>query len=84
VGQSIQDNSVQPPSVLVSELLDYIEEGFETHGKKILEHVVSKHRLQAFSPEYFRKKGGLFSYSQENLEAARKVLNPFKEGDLFY
>lgn len=83
VGQSIQDNSVQPPSVLVSELLDCIEEGFETPGKKILEHVVSKHRLQAFSPEYFRKKGDLFSYSRENLEAARKVLNPFKEGRPF-
>ncbi|MFB3926909.1 MAG: exodeoxyribonuclease V subunit gamma, partial [Syntrophales bacterium] len=30
LGQSHQDNSVRPPSVLVSELLDYIEQGFET------------------------------------------------------
>ncbi len=59
VGQSIQDNSIRPPSVLVSELLDYIEEGFEVPGEKILEHIVTKHRLQAFSPEYFRKKGKL-------------------------
>ena len=55
VGQSIQDNSLRPPSVLVSELLDYIDQGYETPGKEILEQVVTKHRLQAFSPEYFRK-----------------------------
>ena len=29
VGQSIEDNSLIPPSVLVSELLDYIKQGFE-------------------------------------------------------
>jgi exodeoxyribonuclease V gamma subunit len=83
VGQSIQDNSIRPPSVLVSELLDYIEEGFEVPGKEILEHVVTKHRLQAFSPEYFRKKGKLLSYSRENFEAAKKALDPDKEGKLF-
>ena len=56
VGQSIQDNSPRPPSVLVSELLDYIDQGYELQEGKILEHVVVKHRLQAFSPEYFKKK----------------------------
>ncbi len=70
VGQSIQDNSRIPPSVLVSELLDTIEKGFEMPGKNILEHVVSVHRLQAFSPHYFKKDGRLFSYSEENRDAA--------------
>lgn len=28
VGQSVRDNSLAPPSVLVSELLDYVEQGF--------------------------------------------------------
>ena len=71
VGQSIQDNSPRPPSVLVSELLDYIDQGYELQEGKILEHVVIKHRLQAFSPEYFKKSEKLFSYSAENYEAAR-------------
>ena len=71
VGQSIQDNSPRPPSVLVSELLDYIDQGYEFQGGKILEHVVVKHRLQAFSPEYFKKSEKLISYSEENYEAAR-------------
>ena len=79
VGQSIQDNSIRPPSVLVSELLDTIDEGFKIQGEKILEHIVISHHLQAFSPEYFRKEGRLFSYSQENLEAALKALVPLKE-----
>jgi exodeoxyribonuclease V gamma subunit len=70
VGQSIQDNSRIPPSVLVSELLDTIEKGFELPGKNILEHLVTVHRLQAFSPQYFQKDSGLFSYSEENREAA--------------
>jgi exodeoxyribonuclease V gamma subunit len=73
VGQSIQDNSRMPPSVLVSELLDTIEKGFELPGKKIREHVVHYHRLQAFSPHYFKKDSTLFSYSTENCDAAAFV-----------
>ncbi len=70
VGQSIQDNSRIPPSVLVSELLDTIEKGFVLPGKNILAHLVTDHRLQAFSPQYFRKDSGFFSYSEENRDAA--------------
>ncbi|MBW1678702.1 MAG: exodeoxyribonuclease V subunit gamma [Deltaproteobacteria bacterium] len=74
VGQSIQDNSPIPPSVVVSELGDYIEPGFEFPGKNIIEWVTTKHRLQAFSPEYFKKGGKLFSYSEDNCRAARYSL----------
>ncbi|MCP4107255.1 MAG: exodeoxyribonuclease V subunit gamma [Desulfobacteraceae bacterium] len=80
VGQSIQDNSIIPPSVLVSELTDYIENGFEIPGKNILEdHIIVKHRLQAFNPEYFRqavsiRQPVLFSYSEENKQAAQCLL----------
>ena len=84
VGQSIQDNSLRPPSVLVSELLDTIDEGFKITDKEILEPIVIRHHLQAFSPEYFRKKGRLFSYSRENLEAALKALVPLEREAAFY
>ncbi len=68
-GQSMRDNSTLPPSVLVSELLDYLERGFELPEKNLLaDLVVTKHRLQPFSPEYY-KGGRLFSYSQENCGA---------------
>ncbi|MBK7552082.1 MAG: exodeoxyribonuclease V subunit gamma [Syntrophaceae bacterium] len=69
-GQSIQDNSERPPSVVVSELLDYVEQGFEIPGMAdIRDALVVKHRLQAFSPEYFRG-GALYSYSAENAAGA--------------
>lgn len=69
-GQSIQDNSPRPPSVLVSELLDSIDQGFAIRDvKDIRDAIVVKHRLQAFSPEYFQG-GGLYSYSAENAAAA--------------
>jgi exodeoxyribonuclease V gamma subunit len=74
VGQSIQDNSPVPPSVLVSELMDYIEQGFEIEGGKIRDRIVTKHRLQAFSPEYFKGNKQLFSYSEVNRQAAGCLL----------
>ena len=46
VGQSVRDNSVLPPSVVVSELLDIMDESTAAA-------VVTRHPLQPFSPEYF-------------------------------
>ena len=66
VGQNIQDNSRIPPSVLVSELIDYLKDGYGCPEDQILTH----HPLQAFSPEYFRTRSPLFSYSAENRRAA--------------
>jgi exodeoxyribonuclease V gamma subunit len=58
VGQSIRDNSKLPPSVLVSELLDY------TGGR------ITQHKLQPFNATYFEKDSALFSYSAENCAAS--------------
>lgn len=65
-GQDIRDNSERPPSVLVSELLDYMG------GGRGIDGVTVKHALQAFNPRYFQK-GGLVSYSRENFAAARSL-----------
>jgi exodeoxyribonuclease V gamma subunit len=72
IGQSIRDNSKAPPSVLVSELLDYIAQAFDLSGNDILKDlVVVQHRLQAFSPTYFKSEDPrLFSYSAENCHAS--------------
>ncbi len=70
MGQNIQDNSRIPPSVLVSELLDTIEKGFDLPGGEIRKRIVNVHRLQAFSPQYFKEDARLFSYSEENRDAA--------------
>ncbi|ACF11435.1 exodeoxyribonuclease V, gamma subunit [Chlorobaculum parvum NCIB 8327] len=70
VGQSVRDNSPLPPSVLVSELLDAVERGFEfPDGEDASSRLVVQHRLQGFSPAYFTKGSPLFSYSVENFRA---------------
>jgi exodeoxyribonuclease V gamma subunit len=77
VGQSARDNSEIPPSVVVSELMDSISQGFTLpdDGPPILEHLCFRHRLQAFSPSYFSDGSKLFSYSGENLAALKARRN---------
>jgi exodeoxyribonuclease V gamma subunit len=83
VGQSIRDNSDIPPSVVVSELLDVIEESFvippldgqRRDGNTVRPLVVTRHPLQPFSPHYFgaRKDQRLFSYARHYCEGARAL-----------
>ena len=86
VGQSAEDNSPSPPSTLVSELMDYLEENFEFPGiatEDVQERLVIKHRLQAFSPVYFKGGEKYFSYSQENLDGSVQKLSPSTLPSLF-
>jgi exodeoxyribonuclease V gamma subunit len=81
IGQDVRDNTPIPPSVLVSELVDYIQEGFYSENGEICDQLVTQHRLQAFSPEYFRHETPdtrLFSYSEHYCGAARHLLGERK------
>jgi len=70
VGQSIRDNSELPPSVLVSELLDAIDRGFDFQaGESAASNLVVRHPLQGFNPRYFTEGSPLFSYSADNCRA---------------
>jgi exodeoxyribonuclease V gamma subunit len=69
LGQSIRDNSAIPPSVVVSELLDYVEQGFNLPR----EQLVTRHRLQAFHQTYFQLDERLFSFSAENCHACQSA-----------
>uniref|UniRef100_A0A831U1N0 Exodeoxyribonuclease V subunit gamma n=1 Tax=Geobacter metallireducens TaxID=28232 RepID=A0A831U1N0_GEOME len=69
-GQSIRDNSTLPPSVLVEEFLDYLGRRFTDGSPDFPASLVTRHRLQPFSPAYFTGAGTLFSYSEENRRAA--------------
>jgi exodeoxyribonuclease V gamma subunit len=71
IGQSIKDNSALPPSVLVSELLDYLDRAIEMPDQKLAkEFLVTKHRLHPFNVDYFSEGDeGLFSYSVDNCRA---------------
>jgi len=71
-GQNDRDNSGMPPSVVVSELIDYVRRGFVLEGTRDTPpDIVTRHRLQAFSEEYFTGSADtrLFSYSTENRDA---------------
>jgi len=70
VGRSIRDNAEQPPSVLISQLRDYLAAGWRLDGQedndyeKLLAALTTEHPLQPFSPRYF-DGSGLFTYARE-------------------
>ncbi|MBE0439954.1 MAG: exodeoxyribonuclease V subunit gamma [Gammaproteobacteria bacterium] len=66
VGASIRDNAPIPPSVLVSDLRDLINQSFSTEqGQELWEQLLTKHPLQAFSQRYFNNSDPtLFSFDQ--------------------
>lgn len=68
-GQSMRDDTTLPPSVLVSELLDYVNK----MGVK-QDDLVTCHRLQPFHPSYFGQESTLNSYCLENFHAARQLI----------
>lgn len=76
VGRSIADNEEIPPSIVVSELLDYLDQSCALPKEKnAREFFVTEHRLQAFSPRYFDGDERLFSYSEANAAASRGRLS---------
>ncbi|MDJ0887220.1 MAG: exodeoxyribonuclease V subunit gamma [Desulfobacterales bacterium] len=75
-GFDLHDHSVRPPSVVVSELIDYLQEGFGCSEADL----VVEHRLQAFSPAYFQPEATRhFSYDRHHARSARKMAASVKE-----
>jgi len=73
-GQSCGDNSIIPPSLLVSELMEVVRARFRPEGTFEINRFPTRHRLQPFNPAYFnRSDPALFSYSREHLAAARST-----------
>ena len=79
VGRSQRDNQVQPPSVLVSQLRDYLAAGW---GPEVIVARTTEHPLQPFSRAYFeppregRAGAGLFTYASEWRAAHDDTLGP--------
>jgi exodeoxyribonuclease V gamma subunit len=84
IGRSAVHNKRLPPSVVVSELLDYAGQAFVFPGNSRAEDfLVREHPLHGFSPRYFLDEAHrqdadvtkrLCSYSAANAEAARSIL----------
>jgi exodeoxyribonuclease V gamma subunit len=82
-GYSPRDQSESNPSVLVCELLDFLgHAAVFPKNCAPAEALVTRHRLQAFHPDYFRNPK-LHSYSKSNAAASRGVGVPCIETPFF-
>lgn len=75
-GANVQTNSELPPSVVVSELLDRLDEALSWEGGAARDRLVVRHPLAPFSPAYFVRdeSSRLFSYAGEFVEGAKASL----------
>jgi len=77
IGQDIRSAKTLPPSILVSELINYIENGFAmSDNSDIKNHIITKHKLQSFSGDYFNPNNTekLFTYSTTRFNTAKFFL----------
>jgi exodeoxyribonuclease V gamma subunit len=61
-GHSVRDNSEQPPSVLVSQLRDYLSAGWTP---EVVTERTTSHPLQPFSRRYFETDSPLTTHARE-------------------
>ncbi len=76
VGQGMSSNSRLNPSVVVSELIDYIDGNFIIEGgsdRKAGTGLVTEHRIQPYSPSYFISDSRYFTYRHQMAGGARSA-----------
>ncbi|MDQ6812894.1 MAG: exodeoxyribonuclease V subunit gamma [Bacteroidota bacterium] len=61
-GRNSKDNTAMPPSVLIDELIDYIQTGVDDDTFKVREAMVTTHPLHGFSHKYRLKNKRLYNY----------------------
>jgi exodeoxyribonuclease V gamma subunit len=82
-GQSIQDNSTIPPSVLVRELLDALPSAVPEAENPARHQLPVNHRLQPYSTDYFTGDKHLFSYSDANRAVCERMREATSERPFF-
>lgn len=79
-GQDQKDNSEIPPSALVTELLEYLDDHYLLTGRKPSEAITLRHSLYGFDAQYFKPDSTTyFSYSELYERTARITEKPVKE-----
>jgi len=80
VGRNIRDNSERPPSVLISQLRDTLEQGWRLADNlpTLLSEITVAHPLQPFSRQYVVKNrdARLFTYAREWFDESRLINAP--------
>jgi exodeoxyribonuclease V gamma subunit len=72
IGRSAKDNTVMPPSVLIDELIDYVQSGVKDEKFSVRETIVTTHPLHAFSHKYHLQHKRLYNY----LGGAKTIKQP--------
>ena len=74
-GQSIRDNKKLSPSILISELIDYLALSHPLEEREACKiRLVVEERLQAFSSIYYQQEDRrYFSFSRQNAESWRRM-----------
>ena len=78
IGQSINHNQPIPPSVVVSELLEVLNDHYQLHN------LITLHPLQAFSVRYFEENTALMSFSTADYETAIALQQPKSNPTLWW
>lgn len=76
LGQDARDNTPLPPSVLLSEVMEYLDTYYPLEQGRLSNWLTVQHRLQGFHPSYFDPDSPCTSYVRENLEGAMRLLQP--------
>ena len=79
VGQSNRQDTDFPPSVILSEFIDHLEEYYGFNANDL----ITKHRLQAFSRQYFTNDD-YFSYAQTRKKISERLQSPDTTGTDFF
>lgn len=77
-GRSVRDNTEQPPSVLVSQLRDYLG---ALWGEDAIQQRTTEHPLQPFSRRYFEDGSALATYAHEWRSLHSTAANAGDEGE---
>lgn len=78
IGQSISQNDAIPPSVIINELLEVLEDSYGLTGLE------TRHPLQPFSPRYFDGASDLFSFSAADCATAKALSATRREPRLWW
>lgn len=70
-GYSDEDGKEQMPSLLITELLAYLDKSYTVGGKTPTERCVYKHPFFSFDRAYFTEGSALTSYSESHFKAAQ-------------
>ena len=80
VGRDIRNNKERQPSVLVRELLDYIDQQYQLAGseekQRLSDRLTTVHSLQPFSSSNYDTRSNQGSYDDHWCEVARTMVRP--------